>query len=243
MNKCVTLVPVYKSRLTKNEELTLKFSIFELKLKNIVFIGPEKFDYSYYQENFKHITIEKFSNEYFESVQGYSKLMLNLDFYNLFSSSTFMLLYQTDALIIRNDIESWCNQDFDYIGAPWPDKFQYLMQFDNFQNNPINVSASVGNGGLSLRRIQKCRELINEFPELHSFFINTGSSEDLFFGIGSNISRNFRTPNEITASLFSLELQPEKYYQINGKSISMGAHAWEKYNPKFWYSICPFLSL
>jgi hypothetical protein len=240
MINCITLVPIYKEVLSSIEEKTLLFSLNELKITNVFFIGPYKLDYGYYQDTFKNIEILKFEDFYFNSVEGYSNLLLTPDFYNELKSD-YVLIYQTDAMLLKNDIDLWCNSKFDYIGAPWPKKFEYLMQFDSFKYRPFNVSTGVGNGGLSFRRIAKCLELFKEFPELHNFFIKSKSSEDLFFGVASQISKNFFVPNEITASLFSLELEPDFYFSVNGGNLPMGAHAWEKYNPNFWYSHTTFL--
>jgi hypothetical protein len=243
MIECSVIVPLYKEKLSLQEELTLKHSIFELKIKNLIFLGPTNFDYGYYLDIFKGVEIQKFDDKYFKSVEGYNSLLLNPDFYKNFHNSNFILIYQTDALILKDEIEYWCNQPFDYIGAPWPKKFEYQMEFDNFQKKPTKIISDVGNGGFSLRRVSKCLTLLEEFPELLSFFINSKSSEDLFFGIGSKISNNFMAPNEIIASLFSLELDADRYFSINRGKKPMGGHAWEKYQPEFWYKITPFLSL
>ena len=243
MIKCTVIVPLYKERLSRLEELTLKHTIYELKIENLIFIGPFHFDYDYYAENFLGIEIQKFEDHYFESVQGYSKLLLNIDFYKFFKSSTFILIYQTDALMIKNEIDLWCDLPFDYVGAPWPKKFEYVMKFDNFHNNPTKIMSSVGNGGLSLRRVKKCISLIQEFPELHNFFLTSGSSEDLFFGTSGCVSKDFIIPNEVTASMFSLELLPNYYFAINGGVHPMGGHAWERYDPNFWYQNYSFLAI
>jgi hypothetical protein len=49
-----------------------------------------------------------------------------------------------------------------------------------------------------------------------------------------SLSNDFVIPNEITASRFSMELQPSYYYAVNGGHLPMGGHAWWKYEPQFW---------
>ncbi|MBV8125249.1 MAG: hypothetical protein JO370_14385 [Paucibacter sp.] len=41
-------------------------------------------------------------------------------------------------------------------------------------------------------------------------------------------------PNETRASLFSLELKPRMYFEMNQRQAPMGGHAWWKYDPQFW---------
>jgi hypothetical protein len=58
-----------------------------------------------------------------------------------------MLIYQLDCWVFQDDLMYWCEQGYDYIGAPWFDKFSEAD--DNSKMLPL-----AGNGGLSLRRIQ-----------------------------------------------------------------------------------------
>ena len=30
-----------------------------------------------------------------------------------------MLIYQLDAFVFQDDLAYWCQQNYDYIGAPW----------------------------------------------------------------------------------------------------------------------------
>jgi hypothetical protein len=76
--------------------------------------------------------------------------------------------------------------------------------------------------------------LLQEFPAALEVFLQSGSSEDLFFAFMGMLSRQFVLPNELTASLFAFEREPELYFALNGKTLPMGAHAWFKYSPDFW---------
>ena len=147
------------------------------------------------------------------------------------------MILQADAIILRDEIDFWCNQPFDYVGAPWPDHYELQVSIDigRFSNDDAkHLKLKVGNGGLSIRRVSKCIALIDEFSEVSDIFSQNGYNEDLFFSATAMLSNNFVMPNEITASRFSVELQPSYYYRINGKHIPMGGHAWWKYEPEFW---------
>ncbi len=140
----------------------------------------------------------------------------------------------------RDELAMWCVQPFDYVGAPWPDGLELFVNLGTFQGDKgRRVRATVGNGGLSLRRIKKCIAILREFPDAIEYFQRSGSSEDLFFSFMGNLSLDFVMPNEITASRFSLELKPSFYYAINGEHLPMGGHAWWKYEMDFWRKVLP----
>ena len=76
---------------------------------------------------------------------GYSRAIIK-DLYKFFETK-FCLIVQADGFVINSDF--WNNDflNYDYIGAPWPEKVQV---------NPGNLSISlnqnkVGNGGFSIR--------------------------------------------------------------------------------------------
>jgi len=230
----VILVPIYKSELDENERYSLDYSLQELSEREIKFIGPENLNLDYYQKNYPRIPFVAFSRTNFESIAGYNRLLLDVNFYRYFSAYDFMLILQTDSIVLRDELDYWCSRPFDYIGAPWPDGvelFVNLGQFDGDRGRRIR--AMVGNGGLSLRRIQACAELLQEFPEAIQYFTLSGSSEDLFFSFMGQLSQYFILPNEMTASRFALELKPSLYFSMNG-ALPMGTHAWMKYEPEFW---------
>ena len=72
------------------------------------------------------------------TIKEYNHLLLNTKFYEFIPTETF-LIFQTDTLILNKEkINNFL--DYDYVGAPWNHK-------------PFNIDVSVGNGGLSLRKI------------------------------------------------------------------------------------------
>lgn len=231
----VVLVPIYKAELDALERYSLDYSLAQLHGREVVFIGPESLDRRYYAEHYASIPYIAFSDASFSSIQGYNRLLLSTAFYERFASHEFMLILQTDAILLRDDLDHWCAQPFDYVGAPWPDAYQLFVNLGLFEGDNGNlVRTHVGNGGLSLRRVRKCISLLEEFGDAIGVFDRTGSSEDLFFSVMGTLSVDFIMPNEITASLFSMELKPAYYYTVNGGKLPMGGHAWAKYEPEFW---------
>lgn len=203
-------------------------------------IGPEGLDISYYTARYPGLRFHGYDQRYFVSIQGYNHLLLDPGFYAEFETYEFMLILQTDAIVLRDELDWWCAQPFDYVGAPWPEAVEVIANAGLFEgNNGKHVRAHVGNGGLSLRRIRKCLSLLEEQAVFVDIFANTGSSEDLFFSLIGQLSSDFIIPNEITASRFALELRPSHYFQINGGKLPMGGHAWWKYEMDFWRKLLP----
>jgi hypothetical protein len=70
--------------------------------------------------------------------------MLKKEFYRAFAEYEYILIYQLDCLVFASNLEEWCRKGWDYVGAPW------LAD----TKNPRKGFSGVGNGGLSLRRVQ-----------------------------------------------------------------------------------------
>ena len=87
---------------------------------------------------------ERFPAACFESRESYSRLLLSRAFYHRFEAYEWILVYQLDSLVLRDELAQWCSTSYDYIGAPW------LIDPDR----PQLGFSRVGNGGLSLRRVR-----------------------------------------------------------------------------------------
>jgi hypothetical protein len=239
----VVLVPIYLRKLELLEQYALDKSLRNLQGRNVRLIAPASLPLDYYRERYPKLPVDTFASPAFESIPEYSRMLLNETFYNRYSSFEFMLIMQTDAILLKDDLDFWCAQPFDYVGAPWPKPFELVVNTGRFEGNDRrHVRATVGNGGLSLRRIAKCKALLHEFTVETTIFQNTGSSEDLFFATMGTLSNDFVLPNEVTASRFSMEGCPAYYQRINGGHLPMGAHAWHKNEPAFWRQAIPELA-
>ena len=231
----VVLVPIYKDVLDPSEQFSLDYSLKALLGREVRFVAPQKLNEGYYQERYPTVPIDRFAAPAFESIPEYNRLLLSTAFYQRYSDRAFMLILQTDAIVLRDDLDHWCAQSFDYVGAPWPKAFELLLQTGRFQGDfAKHVHTHVGNGGLSLRRNSKCIQLLQEFPVETDLFLRAGSSEDLFFSVMGTVSGDFVIPNEVTASLFAMEGRPSYYFRINGGRSPMGGHAWEINEHEFW---------
>lgn len=235
MTRIVVLVPVYKRLPDALEIRSLDVSLAALAGRDIRFVGPAGLDRGFYAARYPAVAFEAHDASHFASIAGYNRLLLSPAFYERYGAHDFLLVLQTDAVVLRDELDHWCAQPFDYVGAPWPTPVELQINLDRFGGpNGRLVRATVGNGGLSLRRIAACVGLLAEFPQACHYFTHSGSSEDLYFSLMGPLSNGFVLPNEITASTFAMEMQPSVYFEINGGREPMGGHAWWKYEPAFW---------
>lgn len=237
MERVIILIPVYRPELPAIEWFSLRHSLSRLQPgRHVAFVAPRTLDTSAYERAWPGAGVVRFEDDCFASIQGYNRLLLSAAFYERFAAThSHMLILQTDAILLRDDLDHWLDLPYDYVGAPWPGGVEILVNLDQF-NGPLSkrVKAHVGNGGLSLRNNRACADLLAEFPQALDYFLRTGSSEDLYFSLLGGVSARFVMPNEMVAARFALELKPEHYQQQLRDQTPMGGHAWWKYNPDYW---------
>lgn len=158
MNKAAIVIPIYKKELLENEALSLLQCFNILRNYPIVFVGPKSLDTAVYEDlckkNSINFKIERFQDKFFKGLVEYGRLLLNISFYKRFQNFDYMLLYQLDAWVFEDKLEYWCNQGYDYIGAPW---------FEGYGDPKPNAKmlTEAGNGGLSLRKIQSTIKVLS----------------------------------------------------------------------------------
>lgn len=143
------VIPVYKQKLSIDEELSLKQCIKVLGHYPVCIVTYSELNTDVYicLANGKKLEFEYFDKEYFKSVDSYNRLLYSRDFYARFEQDDYILIYQLDGFVFRDELEEWCNKGFDYIGAPW------LIHYGQGKYEKSNQLYKVGNGGVSLRKI------------------------------------------------------------------------------------------
>lgn len=241
MNNCAVVIPVYKESLDADELFSVTHSLLQLKGHDIHWVSPKSLDMSYYIENFQVQHLQRFDDIFFENIQGYNRLLVSVEFYERFNSYEFMLVCQTDAIILKPELHLWLEKPYDYIGAPWPKGFSIKIRTAKFPHaSEINCTAFVGNGGLSLRRNSACIKLLNDFKDVRENWYNFGHAEDLFYSLIGNLSEEFRIPNLIIAAQFSHDIEPIYLQNLISLENPFGVHAWRKYDGDYWLSRFPW---
>jgi hypothetical protein len=133
------VTPVYKPSLSRDEEISLHHLENVLGRYERYVLTPPGLPFA--RRGYKRIEL---AAEHFASTAAYSRLLLSPAFYELFSANyEHLLIYQLDCLVFRDELADWCEAGYDYIGAPWLGPPTVAR----------GMSARVGNGGFSLRRV------------------------------------------------------------------------------------------
>lgn len=148
--KSVIAIPCYREEMSREERASLVQcgKVFSNKYDIVLFV-PEKLNCAAYLEIIPHARVERFENKFFACVSTYSRLLLTPEFYQRFQEYDYMLIYQLDAWVFRDELEYWCKKGYDYIGAPFVQKYGKVEQ------------VVVGNGGFSLRKISAMLRVLN----------------------------------------------------------------------------------
>ncbi|GHT64318.1 hypothetical protein FACS189451_11850 [Bacteroidia bacterium] len=231
------VIPVYKNDLAKDESLALAQCCKILSRYPIVIVKPESLDVSAILRKYPQLEIENFDNDFFKSIEAYNTLMLSPSFYERFLNCEYILVYQLDAYVFRDELEDWCRKSYDYIGAPWITKGIFWKKLEKFlkkligrkvKKNYDDCFFEVGNGGFSLRRTDTFYELALT-TEVHAEFI----PEDILWSRKLR-NGNYRVPDYKEALLFSFDKYPAECFKITHK-IPFGCHAWNrKKMVRFW---------
>ncbi|MDR0510115.1 MAG: hypothetical protein LBH06_03375 [Rikenellaceae bacterium] len=234
------VIPIYKDQLDACEQISLDQCCKTLSAWPAVFVKPKSLDTVNLQRDYPSIETKAFDDGYFASLAGYNRLMMSQEFYERFADCRYILIYQLDAYVFRDELQQWCRRGYDYIGAPWLLKRKYsyfplwlfLRIKTILRHRELRPFAEnrVGNGGLSLRRVashlEVCKakkSLIARFVErcrLHSEF-----NEDVFW---ATQNPEFRYPDLHEALLFSISEQPLRCLTRAGGRLPFGCHGWSK---------------
>lgn len=155
---CVIVIPVYRVP-TMMEQCSFKQCLQVLNKYDITIVTNSEVDMTKFNDISqmcgKSFSIELFDKEYFEGIKGYNDLCLSKAFYQRFADRyVYMLIYQLDAWVFRDELQDWCNKGYDYVGPP------FFVTTDGVKHF-IKKFRNVGNGGLSLRKIKYCLDILN----------------------------------------------------------------------------------
>lgn len=260
----LVLVMTYRSILSEREKISLKQCLSVLKDYPIHIVKPESTDISSWDIDFNKVGKEEFRDSCFKDIGAYSRLLLSLEFYNRFRAYKYILIYQLDAFVFRDELREWCQAGFDYIGALWFESFS-----DNDANAPVIKG---GNGGLSLRNVKAHLKVLHSFSYIspprqnwrsrvkdrppdkglmqqaaglfldltirnntHWAFNSFRGFEDQFWCLVAG--KNFPWFNIADGSVakkFAFEMQPRRVFEMNNRKLPFGCHAWWKYDLEFW---------
>lgn len=258
--QAVVVIPLYKKALSASEWFSINRTLTMLAQYPVAIVCPKHLAAHFTQasQNWPHpaIAVEAFEDHFFNSVAGYNQLLVSRAFYQRFAKYTFMLIAQTDALILSDQLAYWCDRNYSYIGAPFFAGFAH-------PEKPLRM-IGVGNGGVSLRKIadflrtfDKVRYLPNWLAPKpkslvdvagmaryirHRFVFATNFwplfpkvNEDVFWGMLMPRSAPFFQVAPMSEAVaFAFDNEPAYLYTQNGKRLPFACHAWERFDLPFW---------
>ena len=236
IEKIAIIVPIYKPDIDVVTEysITKLFNVLSTKNRDVFFVSSKDMS----KENYINLTNKLTENyvywidekpEYFKSKETYSKMLMSYDFWKRFESYEYALIYQTDCLLLKDNLDTWASLGYDYIGAP------ILGSGSDWKHIPC-----VGNGGLSLRKVSTFMYITNpngEFLEEFKDEIEEICSknkvyvdyEDLYFSdLIPSLWCGFKKPNYKIAAKFAFDRNPNLALQITN-TLPDGIHWFDKY--------------
>lgn len=247
--RVVVVIPVYKP-FSREEKCSFRQCIRVLKQYDIVLVKPETLKLKEVEEEEPQIKQIPMSPKWFKSIYSYNHLVLSTFFYEQFSHYEYMLIHQLDAYVFQDRLGEWLEKGYDYVGAPWlPGSGTYdsflgrcllrtriwLDRHFRKEVSSARLYYQVGNGGLSLRKIEKMKELTTHYrAEIDEFLQHPRKKfqEDVFLCMHLPPEIRLSVPDYKEAVDFAFELNPRLAYRHNGNRLPFGCHDW--YRKKNW---------
>ncbi|MDR1403013.1 MAG: hypothetical protein LBJ60_04845 [Tannerellaceae bacterium] len=248
------VIPVYKYFLSDLEKRSLRRAYSVLRDYPLIVVKPESLDVSDCLAAFPLITVQSFDDRFFTDISAYNRLMTSTCFYERFLDSKYILIYQLDAYVLRDELTEWCMYDFDYIGAPWLKKPVYnlpvisqimrlCLKYDQYAKKPNKQTLynKVGNGGFSLRKVERHYLATKKYEaEIERFLAQKRRhmyNEDVFWATRPE----FYYPDALKALAFAYDKYPALSYKLTAGQLPFGCHAWYKRKMRrFWKDIINF---
>lgn len=275
MNRlCVIVIPIYKAEPNIYERTSFARCCRILGKEGgnypIYLLTHDRLDLSVYREIAQtHGTVfqtEFFPTSSFKNIHTYNCLMLNSNFYSRFARFEYMLLYQLDAYVFRDELETWCRRGYDYVGPPLftPGHFGTLEW------------STVGNGGLSLRKISAFQQasggngplswskVFRSRPPRHPYITSkrrvfyflmlatTGRChwlrnlftyfvyEDRFYSFALQGSAfELHVPASREALSFAYDMDPAFCHMATAGQLPFGCHGYDKRYDRFYSAFIP----
>ena len=263
--QAVVVIPVYKDKIRDTEILSFRQVLKVLSRHPICLVTYPELDCSCYYDICKEMGVqisrENFPRYFFAGISGYNKLCLSFRFYYRFREFDYMLIYQLDAYVFKDELTHWCQKGYDYIGAPWFDGFR------TYESAPKILG--VGNGGFSLRKIRYFLRLLwwpfPLFRPLKKVEFDTAALTSpitfakrilKLFGVRNSIQYYKKKgranedfvisfvlkdsftppiiPSVYEAAHFSIEASPRYLVGLNNGTLPFGCHAFQKFDFDFW---------
>lgn len=261
MNKCAIVIPIYRFPLSLDELQSLSIARGLLASHPQFIISPQSLVIP--PGFLKGEQLIRLPDKFFTYPDGYNHMLMGSTFYKAFEQFEYLLIYQLDCLVFRDELNKWCEKGYDYIGSPWR---------DNYSDNTLPASWRVGNGGFSLRKVSTALRVLRKRIKRGSIFpvpppsrprpdlwkwlaensinrlkqhlnlwtvedelMNYRENEDRWWAIDVlQVKTDYKKPSVEEAMRFGFEVEPRRCLEMTGGMMPFGCHAWWKQDREFW---------
>jgi hypothetical protein len=245
--------------ISSDEEISLRHLEHYLRGYDRFFIAPEGSTYE--RPGYE---VETFPTRFFGSGKAHGRLQLAEEFYRRFERYSYILMYHLDALAFSDQLMEWCTTDLDYVGAPWlpcsdspwvteprvgnsgfalmkVQSFLQVMQSSRFAVDANEYrsrtrvpyadrqrSHTIPNRYLRWwRRYNGVKWELRQWPD--------AANSDLFWSDRAvHYWPAFKVASFETGLRFAFEVAPRMCFELNGKNLPFGCHAWTTFDRAFW---------
>jgi len=263
------LIIIHQPEPTEAEQRALSRCAEVLGHYPIFFICPEGLAISRYRELIPAAQFQFIDPIWQSSYRMFNRLKIAPLLYETFSRYSFVLFYEPDSYVFRDELMEWIAKDYDYIGPPVPIDPAYMRL----------ETAAAGfymNGGFSLRKTASMLRVLHSWRKVlpqryvnrwynrftlsgkirqlprylmrsvgwwnntHYRFNDYEKNEDLFWSFYvPRVIGWFNTPAFAEAARFGFDRDPEKLYRLT-QQLPFGCHAWYKQHPEVYSHNCSF---
>lgn len=150
-NACI-LVFSHKPVLEDFERISLRQCQRTLQHQEMFLVHPVGMDIEEHISLAPSLKPFPIPKHWLQNIYSYNRLKVSPFLYDKFRDFQFLLTYELDAFVFRDELAYWCKQGFDYIGAPW---------FEGWVDaRPGAKFIGVGNSGFSLRSVTACQHVL-----------------------------------------------------------------------------------
>ncbi|MFD0791989.1 DUF5672 family protein [Mucilaginibacter litoreus] len=245
--KLVTvIIPIHLDEPTELEKVSLTQTLSVLNKYTITFMAPYGLDVKWYEAFCKgkgEVVFERFG---WKGYEQYSVLQSNHKFYERFLSYKFILICHLDAFVFNDELEKWCQLDYDYIGSVI---YNPVFNLKNTLWRRLTGFVSpeyFGNGGFGLKKVSTYYNITKKFKgyiNLYHFIRKMRGRpfyDDLFFTQHfPKLSSRFTIAPLSEARWFGAAY--EKYQETKlpfsdkkSDTLPFGIHGWIQHNREFW---------
>lgn len=216
-------------------------------------VCPRGMDLAVYRALHPGLAADGIDPAWFRSVRDYNLLKTLPWLYRRYAGYEFMLTHELDAFVFRDELLLWCDQGWDYIGAPWFEGY-----YDCREDSPV---LGVGNSGFSLRRIRTLeraataarwrewrspRRLLGNLRRVvrggrfHDPLARVLPHEDVYWcRVVAPRVRGFRIAPYEVARRFAFEANAPRLFRECGGQLPFGCHKPHHLHPDFWKTYIP----